>query len=168
MNVLKPHQRSHRCHAAARTTFRSTRSTARPASIARRSASTRWRGSRRAGRRQIPPVATGSPALADQIPPPRPPALAGRAAVDPAGARPSACEPHRAWIEAQVGLGRNAMAIYQDLVERHGFQQPLQHRQALLRGLAPARAGAVRRAGVSARRGGAGRLRPGRADAGIR
>ena len=34
---------------------------------------------------------------------------------------PSACEPHRAWIEAQVGLGRNAVSIYQDLVEGHGF-----------------------------------------------
>lgn len=28
---------------------------------------------------------------------------------------------HRVWIEAQVLLGRNAVAIYQDLVERHGF-----------------------------------------------
>ena len=34
---------------------------------------------------------------------------------------PSGCEPHRAWIEAQVGLGRNAVSIYQDLVETHGF-----------------------------------------------
>ena len=33
----------------------------------------------------------------------------------------SACEPHRAWIETQVGLGRNAVSIYQDLVDRHGF-----------------------------------------------
>jgi transposase len=34
---------------------------------------------------------------------------------------PSACEPHRAWIEAQVQLGRNAMSLYQDLVDAHGF-----------------------------------------------
>jgi hypothetical protein len=34
----------------------------------------------------------------------------------------SACEVHRAWIEAQVVLGRNAVSIYQDLVERHGFR----------------------------------------------
>ncbi|MBE7524492.1 MAG: hypothetical protein HS109_19230 [Burkholderiales bacterium] len=27
----------------------------------------------------------------------------------------------RAWIEAQVELGRNAVSIYQDLVELHGF-----------------------------------------------
>jgi len=36
---------------------------------------------------------------------------------------PSACEAHRAWIEAQVSLRRNAVAIYQDLVETHGFAQ---------------------------------------------
>jgi transposase len=29
--------------------------------------------------------------------------------------------PYREWIEAQVDLGRNAMSIYQDLVEMHGF-----------------------------------------------
>lgn len=34
----------------------------------------------------------------------------------------SACEPHRAWIEEQLRLGRNAMAIYQDLVDSHGFR----------------------------------------------
>lgn len=58
-----------------------------------------------------PGVATGSEGTAGQIPPPRP----------PAAATPSACEAHRAWIAAQVGLGRNAVSIYQDLVERHGF-----------------------------------------------
>jgi len=34
---------------------------------------------------------------------------------------PSACEAHRGWIEEQVQLGRNAVSIYQDLVEGHGF-----------------------------------------------
>ncbi len=58
-----------------------------------------------------PGVATGSEAPAVQIPPPRP----------PAAATPSACEAHRTWIEAQVALGRNAVSIYQDLVEQHGF-----------------------------------------------
>jgi transposase len=57
-----------------------------------------------------PGVATGSEGGDGQIPPPRPPA-----------ATVSVCEPHRAWIEAQVELGRNAVSIYQDLVERHGF-----------------------------------------------
>ena len=33
----------------------------------------------------------------------------------------STCEAHRAFIEAQLRLRRNAMAIYQDLVDRHGF-----------------------------------------------
>jgi len=33
----------------------------------------------------------------------------------------SACESHREWIEEQVRCGRNAMAIYQDLVELFGF-----------------------------------------------
>jgi transposase len=62
-----------------------------------------------------PGVATGSDNESGQIPPPRPPAQA------PPASTPSACEPHRAWIEAQVGLGRNAVSIYQDLVEAHGF-----------------------------------------------
>lgn len=38
----------------------------------------------------------------------------------PAHAR-SSCEPHRVWIEEQILLGRNAMSIYQDLVERFAF-----------------------------------------------
>lgn len=59
-----------------------------------------------------PGVATGSDAAADQISPPRPPAT---------GTTTSACEPYRAWIEAQVELGRNAVSIFQDLVETHGF-----------------------------------------------
>jgi hypothetical protein len=33
----------------------------------------------------------------------------------------SACEPHRSLIEAQLRLRRNAMAIYQDLADQHGF-----------------------------------------------
>ena len=34
---------------------------------------------------------------------------------------PSACEPHRSWIEEQVQVGRNAQSIYQDLVEVRQF-----------------------------------------------
>jgi transposase len=64
-----------------------------------------------------PGVATGSEGVLGQIPPPRPPAVP----VTPAVFTPSACEPHRGWIEAQVDLGRNAVSIYQDLVEAHGF-----------------------------------------------
>jgi len=55
-------------------------------------------------------VATGTP---DQIPPPRPPAQAKLTT--------SNCEPHRAFIEAQLRFKRNFMAIYQDLVDTHGF-----------------------------------------------
>ena len=50
----------------------------------------------------------------------------GAAAIEPcpptipAHAR-SACEPHREWIVKQVALGRNAQAIYQDLVELFAF-----------------------------------------------
>jgi transposase len=65
-----------------------------------------------------PGVATGSEGVEGQIPPPRPPAPAAKT---PPAPTPSACEPHRAWIEAQVSLGRNAVAIFQDLVERYGF-----------------------------------------------
>ena len=60
-----------------------------------------------------PEVATGS----DQNTPPRPPASERKM---PKHVR-SACEPHREWIEEQVKRGRNAIAIYQDLVERFGF-----------------------------------------------
>jgi transposase len=33
----------------------------------------------------------------------------------------SACEPHREVVEAELAKGRNAMAIWQDLVDGHGF-----------------------------------------------
>ena len=55
-------------------------------------------------------VATGT---LDQIPPPRPPAQAKSTT--------STCEPHRAFIEAQLRFKRNYTAIYQDLVDSHGF-----------------------------------------------
>ena len=66
-----------------------------------------------------PRVATGSEV---QIPPWPP----GRGEPEtqimiPAHAR-SACESHRVWIEEQVRLKRNALAIFQELVDRHGFK----------------------------------------------
>ena len=57
-----------------------------------------------------PGVATGSVC---QIPPPWPPA--------PGPVATSLCEPWREFIEAQLRLKRNATAIYQDLVDQHGF-----------------------------------------------
>jgi transposase len=70
-----------------------------------------------AERANCPGVATGSEAVASQTAPPRPPAFA----VAPRSAATSLCEPHREFIEAQLRLKRNAMAIYQDLVDQHGF-----------------------------------------------
>jgi transposase len=70
-----------------------------------------------------------------QIPPPRPPAFtAPISPVAPKLAR-SACEPHREWIEAQVRLGRNAMAIYQELVDQRGFRQAYNSVKRFCRGL---------------------------------
>lgn len=65
-------------------------------------------------------VATGQVEDQSQNPPPRPPAYSVDMENIPFHAR-SACDPHRQWIEEQVRLGRNAMAIYQDLVERFNF-----------------------------------------------
>jgi transposase len=62
---------------------------------------------------KCPTLATGS----DQNTPPRPPAFEPKM---PRHVR-SACEPHQEWIEEQVRLGRNAMAIYQDLKELFSF-----------------------------------------------
>jgi transposase len=58
-----------------------------------------------------PGVATGP---TEQIPPPWPPAA-------PAASTASACQAYRPFIEAQLRLKRNATAIYQDLVDLHGF-----------------------------------------------
>jgi transposase/5S rRNA maturation endonuclease (ribonuclease M5) len=76
-------------------------------------------------------VATGAKSEFGQNPPPRPPARDNRA---PKHAR-SACEPHREWIEEQVRLGRNGMAIYQDLVERFGFSHKYNSVKRFVRGL---------------------------------
>ena len=65
-------------------------------------------------------VATGLNDGEVQNPPPWPPGNIDKEAKIPFHAR-SACEVHRAWIEDQVRLGRNAMAIYQDLVEQFSF-----------------------------------------------
>ena len=42
-------------------------------------------------------------------------------AAGPTGPRASACEPYRELIAEAVDQGRNAVAIYQDLVDDHGF-----------------------------------------------
>jgi hypothetical protein len=47
----------------------------------------------------------------------------------------SACERYRDFIEAQLRLRRNAMAIYQDLVDTHGFAAGYKLGDALARKL---------------------------------
>jgi len=118
VNVLKPNQRATVYTLLERNT--SGREIARITGIDRktvRSYRTRWL----AEISNSPGVATGSdPApiteagvVAAQIPPPWPPA--------PASVSTSLCEVHREFIEAQLRLRRNATAIYQDLVDSHGY-----------------------------------------------
>ncbi len=71
----------------------------------------------------VPEVATDVVAVTGQTVPevatdPRSCELAARSS--PSRSR-SACEPHREFIESEAGKGRNAAAIYQDLVEHHGY-----------------------------------------------
>ena len=79
----------------------------------------------------------GPDCIISQNPPPRPPGMSvskeEKRAI-PLHAR-SACEPHREWIEDQVRLGRNAVAIYQDLVERFGFTNKYNSVKRFVRGL---------------------------------
>ncbi len=82
---------------------------------------------RRYARLSNSPMATGSEGDEGRIPPPRPPAELPHAR--------SACEVHRAWIEEQVQLGRNAQAIYQDLVEQFGFTHRYNSVKRFARGL---------------------------------
>lgn len=76
-------------------------------------------------------LAAVSGAQAGQNPPPRPPASGKKL---PKHVR-SACEEYQEWIEEQVRLGRNAMAIYQDLVERFGFTHRYNSVKRFVRGL---------------------------------
>ena len=118
MNVLKPNQRATVYTLLERNT--PGREIARITGIDRktvRSYRTRWL----AEISNSPGVATGSDpasstdagAVTTQIPPPWPPA--------PAPGSTSLCEVHREFIEAQLRLRRNATAIYQDLVDSHGY-----------------------------------------------
>jgi len=64
-----------------------------------------------------PTPATGSSGVAG----PDASTLAEPCAPNSRSQQVSACEPYRAWIEREVGLGRNAVSLYQELVELHGF-----------------------------------------------
>ena len=122
MNVLKPNQRATVYTLLERNT--SGREIARITGIDRktvRSYRSRWL----AELANSPGVATGSvPAsnaevggVAIQTPPPWPPAPAAAST----STSTSLCEVHREFIETQLRLRRNATAIYQDLVDSHGF-----------------------------------------------
>jgi transposase len=62
-----------------------------------------------------------------EMTPPRPPGFsapsspASTASPPRVPLTPSACEPHREWITAQVQLGRNAVSMHQDLITEFGF-----------------------------------------------
>ena len=109
MNVLKDHKRQ------AVETLASYRISQHE--IHRRTGVDRKTIRRYAAGSKSPGVATGSGVDAPENPPPRPPAPETKM---PKHVR-SACESYREWIEEQVRGGRNAMAIYQDLVELFGF-----------------------------------------------
>jgi transposase len=84
-----------------------------------------------------PTLATGADCIISENPPPRPPVNSTskeEKRTIPLHAR-SACEPHREWIEKQVKLGRNAVAIYQDLVERFAFTHKYNSVKRFVRGL---------------------------------
>ena len=78
-----------------------------------------------------PPARPAKPAISSEVSTdPSPAAAAGTGTGDEAsgsGDRPSraprasACEPYRELIVSALGRGRNAMAIWQDLVDDHGF-----------------------------------------------
>jgi transposase len=87
----------------------------------------------RAPRRRRPPPKPASQVSTDLANParavstepgPLPPGLADRSGWPPPPSRAptaSACEPYRELIELALSRGRNAMAIWQDLVDDHGF-----------------------------------------------
>jgi len=82
-------------------------------------------------------VATGPDCIIGQNAPPRPPGNSvykeEKRAI-PLHAR-SACDPHREWIEDQVRLERNAVSIYQDMVERFAFTNKYNSVKRFVRGL---------------------------------
>jgi transposase len=101
----------------------------------RRETITRY--ARAAGLLPPPPIAGSKPATEAEVPTD---SRLGVEAEVPAGSKPaiegevpnehsavttksrSSCEVHRPFIEAEVSKGRNGMAIFQDLVEQHGYE----------------------------------------------
>jgi transposase len=144
VNVLKPHKQS--------TIFTLVRNEVSQREIHRmtgidRKTIRKYRGQLQAsgerGDSNSPTPATGSEGGARQNPPPWPPGRAeseaSGAGADSKGKIPyqarSDCEPHRQFIEEQVKLKRNAVAIYQDLVDQHGFKSRYNSVKRFVRGL---------------------------------
>ena len=78
------------------------------------------------------------------------------------------CEPHRSFIEAEAAKGRNAVAIYQDLVEHHGYDGAYNAVKRFVGKLRPAEPKDQLPVRDRARARSASRLRRRRADARIR
>jgi hypothetical protein len=82
----------------------------------------------RGGRPRVwPPKPATTPEVSTDSGPPKP-AISDGVSTDPKRPSPpgrapsaSACEPYRELIAEALGRGRNAMAIWQDLVDNHGF-----------------------------------------------
>jgi transposase len=66
-------------------------------------------------------VATSKPASRDGVSTDFAPAIVVTESTPGRSPNASACEPHRDFIEAALRVGRNAKAIWQDLVTQHGF-----------------------------------------------
>ena len=70
--------------------------------------------------------ADSKPAIAAEVPADSRPSIAAEVLTGPAAATPaksrSSCEGHRAFITAEIAKGRNGTAIFQDLVEHHGYE----------------------------------------------
>jgi len=64
----------------------------------------------------------------------------------------SACLPFHEWIEGELGKGRNAMAIWQDLVDQHGFSGAYQSVKRYVRKLRGSRPRAARPTSYSSSR----------------
>jgi len=97
-----------------------------------------------------PSEGTAKPAIPGEVStdqPAKPAITAQEVSTDPTRApSASACEPYRELIAAALGRGRNAMAIWQDLVDDHGFAAryaSVRRFVVRLRGAAPAEARVV-------------------------
>jgi len=90
-------------------------------------------------RRRRPPSGLPSKPASEVTTDPGRPKPASGVTADPDRPRqPSRCELHREFIESSVRRGRNATAIWQDLVDQHGFGGSYQSVKRFVRRLLPA------------------------------